>query len=46
MRFYDPLINIVRVGMDDVRKGFFFFKYEVINKKETKEINMMKSVNT
>ncbi len=22
------------------------FKYEVINKKETKEINMMKSVNT
>lgn len=26
MRFYDPLINIVRVGMDDVRKGFFFLK--------------------
>jgi hypothetical protein len=26
MRFYDPLINIVRAGMDDVRKGFFFLK--------------------
>jgi hypothetical protein len=33
MRFYDPLINIVRVGMDDVRKGFFFLKNKM--QKET-----------
>jgi hypothetical protein len=33
MRFYDPLINIVRLGMDDVRKGFFFLKNKM--QKET-----------